>query len=27
MRQAESQYQIAAATVPSLQRQIAQQEN
>jgi multidrug efflux system outer membrane protein len=27
MRQAESQYQIAAAEVPSLQRQIAQQEN
>jgi outer membrane protein, multidrug efflux system len=27
MRQAESQYQIAAAAVPSLQRQIAQQEN
>ena len=27
MRQAESQYQIAAADVPSLQRQIAQQEN
>ena len=27
MRQAESQYQIAAAEVPALQRQIAQQEN
>ena len=27
MRQAESQYQIAAAAVPALQRQIAQQEN
>jgi multidrug efflux system outer membrane protein len=27
MRQAESQYQIAASAVPSLQRQIAQQEN
>jgi len=27
MRQAESQYQIAAAAVPALQRQVAQQEN
>ena len=27
MRQAEAQYQIAAAAVPSLQRQVAQQEN
>jgi len=27
MRQAESQYQIAAAEVPLLQRQVAQQEN
>jgi len=27
MRQAEAQYQIAAASVPSLQRQVAQQEN